>query len=158
GESALGLAKARLFDAITLDLILPDTTGQQVLAALRTEDGPNRYTPVVVVTAVEEPHPVPGFQVSQVLTKPVPDERLVGALAEAGALPHAPGLVLVVDDELVARRLAEETLRPLGYDALGVTGGAEALEALDAATPAAIVLDLLMPGMDGYEFLKRLRA
>jgi protein-histidine pros-kinase len=157
GAAARELWRARVFDAITLDLVLPDTSGQELLAGLRGEDGPNRYTPVVVVTAVEDVRLVPGFQVSQVLSKPVKDEQLVAALAEAGALPHAPGLILVVDDEEFARRLAEETLRPLGYEAIGVGGGAEALEALDAATPAAIVLDLLMPGMNGWEFLRRLR-
>jgi CheY-like chemotaxis protein len=66
--------------------------------------------------------------------------------------------VLVVDDDDQARKLMETTLAQLGYRTRGESGADQAFRSLAASPPSAIVLDLLMPGMSGFEFLDRLRV
>jgi len=69
-----------------------------------------------------------------------------------------PPRVLVLDDEEPVRDLWVDALREAGYDVVGFVRGDEALARLPDIDPAVIVLDMLMPHMDGFEFLARLRA
>lgn len=71
--------------------------------------------------------------------------------------PDTPYL-LIVDDDPRNRRVLEAMLAGAGYRVLSVGSGRESLAAVDAAPPAAILLDLMMPGMDGFEVVRRLRA
>ncbi|HEX6017194.1 MAG TPA: ATP-binding protein, partial [Burkholderiaceae bacterium] len=96
-ESALRMASARRYDAITLDLLLPDRSGLEVLDALRG-NGLNRDVPVVVITVVTEHSALAGFAVADVLTKPIRAQQLSAALRRLGTTDHAPS-VLVVDDD-----------------------------------------------------------
>lgn len=75
-----------------------------------------------------------------------------------GLPPERPERVLVVDDSATARMMVEGLLRDAGFDLLGVADGPAALEAFDAFHPDLVVLDILMPGMDGLEVCRRLRA
>jgi signal transduction histidine kinase/DNA-binding response OmpR family regulator len=156
GEAALRRCAERRFDGITLDLFLGDMNGWDVLTKLRKE-GPNRETPVVVVTVVAEKGVGAGFTIHDYLVKPVQADLLLASLQRAGLEPPTSGPVLVIDDDPQIRRLIETTLRGFGYDPLLASGGAEGIEAVRQAAPAAVVLDLLMPGMDGFEFLDRFR-
>ena len=81
----------------------------------------------------------------------------------APVTPHAApggtvGAVLIVDDHLPAARLLARLLRSAGHDAACAAGGAEALRLLDQSPPDVVVLDIMMPGMDGLTVLRRLRA
>ena len=154
GEQALSRCAERRFDAITLDLLLPDTTGWQTLEEIRK--GPNRETPVIVVTVASDRNAAAGCRVHALLRKPVGDAALIDALR--GAVPaERAGKVVVVDDDPASLRLAETVLRDGGFDPVCCRSGEEALAAAAFETPGAILLDLLMPGMDGFEFLERLR-
>ena len=156
GAEAMARCRTTAFDAITLDLILPDAPGHDVLTAIRT-DGPNAHTPVVVVTVVSERVMKAGFNVHDSLGKPFEQEALLASLRRAHVEPeHAP-VILVVDDSPDARKLAERSLKRLGYRAVCVPSADAALAAAKADHPAAIVLDLIMPGPDGVEFLRRYR-
>jgi CheY-like chemotaxis protein len=155
GAQAVARCRERRFDAITLDLLLPDMTGLEALRQIRDE-GTNRSVPVVVITVVAERGAVAGFAVHDVLAKPLDAGQLVAALARAGVHGRT-GLVLVIDDDEQARKLMEATLNQLGYRTRSEADADRALRGLAAAPPAAIVLDLLMPGMSGFEFLTRLR-
>ncbi len=157
GAQALARARAQRFDAITLDLLLPDMSGFEVLRLLRTE-GRNQQVPVVIITLASEPGAITGFAVSDVLPKPVDAAILHAALVRAGVSPGAARVVLLVDDDPGALRLLEATLQDLGYQTRSERDGQAALGAVGAAPPHAIVLDLLMPGMSGFEFLDQLRA
>ncbi|HEX6722657.1 MAG TPA: ATP-binding protein, partial [Burkholderiaceae bacterium] len=95
-ERALQMASARRYDAITLDLLLPDRSGLEVLNALRS-GGPNRDVPVVVITVVTETSALAGFAVNDVLTKPIRPHEVRSALQQLGG-PDQPANVLVVDD------------------------------------------------------------
>jgi len=68
-----------------------------------------------------------------------------------------PATVLVVDDQPVNVRLLEAVLSPRGFQVLGVASGQEALDALRAQPVDLVLLDILMPGMDGYEVCRRVR-
>ncbi|MGH7296126.1 MAG: PAS domain S-box protein, partial [Polyangiaceae bacterium] len=85
----------------------------------------------------------------------------VAETAQASAVP-APAagatVVFIVDDDPAALRLMEATLKPLGYSALCVADPREAVRAIERITPAVVVLDILMPGLDGFELLDQLRA
>ena len=157
GAEAVARARVRVFDAITLDLLLPDVMAHDLVAAIRAE-GPNRETPILVVTVVAEREAAAGFVVHDFLTKPVRSEDLLASLARAKVTPDAPRPVLVVEDDPVSLRLAETALAGRGYRVVGAASGAAGLEAAEAESPAALVLDLKMPGMDGFDFLARYRA
>jgi PAS domain S-box-containing protein len=156
GAEALELCAEREFDAITLDMLLPDMTGLELLSQLRTE-ARTRAVPVVVVTVVPDAKVVAGFMVADVLHKPLESAELLRALERAGVRPDRAGGVLVVDDDPAALRLMDATLAKLGLAAITRSTGASGLEAAARLAPSAVVLDLMMPEMDGLEFLSRLR-
>jgi CheY-like chemotaxis protein len=157
GTAAVELARRRAFDAITLDLILPDMSASDVMAAIRRE-GFNQTIPVVVVSVVAERQAAAGFVVHDFLTKPVEPDTLLASLARAGVSPAAGRPVLILDDDQPTLRLAATALAERGYRVLSGTSGAAGLWIAETHSPAAIILDLVMPGMDGLEFLDLLRA
>ena len=127
-------------------------SGLDVLRAIRT-GSKNETSPVVVLTVVTE-KATAGFVVSDVLAKPVEPVALVDALARAGV---ARGKVAVVDDDAASRKLVVATLERAGHSTASYADGASALDAIAHERPTAIVLDLLMPGLDGFQFLAKLR-
>jgi CheY-like chemotaxis protein len=155
GVEAIAAARARPVDAVTLDLVLPDMSGWQVLAALRRE---RPEVPVIAVTVVADRQAAAAFPLAEYLVKPVQGPDLVTALRRAGVSPDGRPTVLVVDDDAPTRRLVEASLTPLGYRVVAAIDGAAGLEAAAAVAPAAIVLDLMMPALDGFEFLARYRT
>jgi CheY-like chemotaxis protein len=156
GEHALQLAASQRYDAITLDLLLPDRSGLEVLALLRGGVS-NRDVPVVVVTMVTETSALAGFQISDILTKPIRPDDVVAALRRAGLRTSATPRVMVVDDDPAARDLMAATLQSIGLTALCVPDGHAALASLDEHQPDAMVLDLMMPGLNGFDVLRALR-
>ncbi len=156
GEQALELAARQRYDAITLDLLLPDRSGLEVLALLRS-GVKNRDVPVVVVTLVTETSALAGFQISDVLSKPIRPDDVVAALRRAGLRTSATPRVMVVDDDPAARELMAATLQSIGLTALCVPDGHAALATLDEHQPDAMVLDLMMPGINGFDVLRALR-
>jgi signal transduction histidine kinase/CheY-like chemotaxis protein len=78
--------------------------------------------------------------------------------AAAPAVPDVAGAVLVVDDDETSRYVVEAHLRDTAWRTVPVGGGEAALAALASALPAAVILDLSMPDLDGLEVLRRLRA
>jgi CheY-like chemotaxis protein len=156
GAQAQALGRARAFDAITLDLLLPDMSGLEVLRAIRAE-GKNREVPVLVITVVTDAGAMAGFAVDDFLCKPLDGAALLASLRRARILPEQPGTVLVVDDDPAALTLMSATLAQLGYRVSCAADGEEGLRAARAAAPVGLVLDLLMPGMDGFAFLEHFR-
>jgi CheY-like chemotaxis protein len=153
---AIARCRERTFDAVTLDLLLPDMSGFDLLATLRAEPQ-MRMVPVVVVTVVPDAKLVAGFAVNDVLRKPVQPRALLAALDRAGVRPDRPGGVLVIDDDAGALRLMEATLSQLGFAAITRSSGLAGLEAAERLAPTAVILDLMMPEMNGIEFLDRFR-
>ena len=90
------------------------------------------------------------------MTKPVDAGRLVGLIHELQN--GEAGSVLVVDDEEDTRRLMARALEDAGWIVMEAENGREALEAMHPQAPDVVVLDLIMPEMDGFEFLEELRS
>jgi CheY-like chemotaxis protein/anti-sigma regulatory factor (Ser/Thr protein kinase) len=156
GAAAIARARTRAFDAITLDLLLPDMSGQEVLRAIR-RDGPNRDTPVIVATVVADRGVSAGFEIADVLMKPVDASHLLGSVARIVAARDRSRPILIIDDNPLALKLAQEQLRNAGFSSICSSDGEAGLEAIERHAPAAIVLDLVMPAMSGFDFLRRLR-
>ncbi len=142
---------------IILDLKLPDGDGLDLLKSL-SEDGDRRSIPVVIVTASKQGdtntfgHPA----LIDWLTKPFPEERLHQALASARER-LGPARVLIVEDDPSTRAVLTEQLSALGIKCLEATDGDEAISRFRSENPDLIILDLVIPGTNGYELVDVLR-
>jgi len=156
GTRAITRCNETRFDAITLDLLLPDMSGLDVLAATR-RGGLSVDAHVIVVSVVADDSAVALFNVDEVLTKPIDEAELLATLSRLGLRADEGRHVLVVDDDEGSLRLMQRTLTQLGYRVIGTKDGEAALQAVSEELPGAVVLDLMMPGVDGFEFLARFR-
>jgi len=156
GKEALARAKERTFDRITLDLLLNDISGWEVLRTIR-HDSLNQDTPVIVTTVLADRQVGMGFAIQDYLVKPLHADELMESLSRASVSKNGDPEVLVVDDNPQALKLMEEALAHLGYRSILERGGRSGLLAVANRRPAAVILDLLMPEMDGFEFLAELR-
>ncbi|MHB8586796.1 MAG: hybrid sensor histidine kinase/response regulator [Thermoplasmatota archaeon] len=156
-EAVERLAKGD-YAAVTLDLILPDMHGFEVLQRMR-ESEPAANVAVLVVTRLAPDLAKPAFPVQAILQKPIDAERLRASLEQAGVGSRNSGsrLVLVIDDDVTARKLVETHLRGIGYEVDTAPDGRVALEKAARNRPAAVILDLAMPNMDGFAFLDSFR-
>jgi PAS domain S-box-containing protein len=157
GIEALRFLNERQFDAITLDLMLPDMSGWEVLRQARA-DGLNRTVPVVVVTVLADAGSGVGFAIHDFLEKPVEQHDLLAAL-ELARIRAAKGMtILLVDNNRRELKLYQSALEQNGYTTKAKSNAAAALRVAAENPPDVVVLDLVMPQMDGFEFLRRFRA
>jgi CheY-like chemotaxis protein len=155
GQEALRLARELNPAAMTLDIMMPDIDGWTVLAAVKG-DPSLAGIPVVLMTIVEEKNRGFALGAADYLVKPVDRGKLVETLRNiCGA---AAGRVLLIDDDDVVRRSVRGALEPLGWQVTEAENGLLALATLSTARPDAIILDLMMPKMDGFQFVDELRA
>jgi PAS domain S-box-containing protein len=150
--------KERAYDAITLDVLLPDGEDCRALLELIRKDDRKPNVPVIAMTMVADRHAAAGFAVSDVMTKPVDPSALLKALEQEGASPARGRPVFVVDDDAGSLKLMQAMLEKLGYDALCFSDAETALRSLERLRPAAVIVDIIMPDMDGFAFLERFRA
>ena len=153
GVEGLALARAHHPAAITLDVIMPGLDGWTVLAALKG-DPSLADIPVVLVTIVDETQRGYALGVVEHLVKPVDRDRLLGVLRR---LCDRPGHVLLVEDDVNTRAMTRAALTGDGWTVSEAENGRVALDRVARRVPDAIVLDLIMPEMDGFEFLEELR-
>ncbi len=143
--------------AITLDLLLPDGNGLKTLHQLKN-DPATQNIPIIVVSVRDERGMGLALGASEYLTKPVEKETLLAALRKHIPLASTGAAkILVVDDDTETRYLLAEILDTEGYVSLLATSSMEAFDILGRVRPAAILLDLLMPGTDGFELLTRIK-
>jgi PAS domain S-box-containing protein len=156
GREGLKLAKQARPDVITLDIIMPDLDGWSVLKALKA-DPDLCEIPVVLVTIMRDRDLGFALGAADYITKPLDREMLMRVVGR-----HVRGngraQVLVVDDDPKTRDMLRRTLQRAGCTVAEAASGSDAIEALERATPALILLDLMMPGMDGFEVLERLQG
>ena len=156
GESGLTLARAHHPDVITLDVMMPHMNGWQVLASLKA-DPQLSDIPVVLLSVVENKEIGLALGATDCLTKPIDWPKLNGLLDRL--ITHAePGHILVVDDDLASNDLARRLLERDGWRIRTASNGREALLSVQDQLPALIVLDLMMPEMDGFSFSETLRT
>jgi CheY-like chemotaxis protein/two-component sensor histidine kinase len=157
-DGAEGLALARQLHPamITLDVMMPGLDGWDVLQALKRDPALARI-PVVMLTIVDEKNRGYALGAADYLIKPIQRDQLRALLARyCGGGPGKH--VLIVDDEPEARRWLARALTAEGWQPHEAEHGRAALAQVRERRPDLILLDLLMPEMDGFEFLARLHA
>ena len=155
GEEALRLAREKRPDAISLDVLMPGMDGWTVLRSLKA-DPLTASIPVVMVSMLDDRDIGHALGAADYLTKPFDREKLVQALRRfrQGSSPRP---VLVVEDDPATREVVRRALERDGWIVFEADNGRRALESLKRAAPDLIVLDLMMPEMDGFEFMAELR-
>lgn len=145
-------------DAITLDLAMPGGSGLDALVTLRkTPETAN--IPIIIVSIVDEEKVGFALGAADYLIKPIRKTVLLETIRK-----HVPiqgdddSEILLVDDDPKSLEMLEETLRSAGYETQSVRSGARALEVLSSKLVSAVLLDLMMPGMDGFEVIQHVRG
>ncbi len=156
-EQAMARNGDRLFDALALDLLPGANDALSTLEGLR-RDGPNRRLPVVGMAMPAGNDDDLAFAVDDVLCKPIRTDEVLAAMSRLALPGDRPARVMIVDDDPIALDLMRSTLESIGVQARGWLDGREALRALAQHRPDAIVLDLMMPGFDGFEMLGALQG
>jgi len=173
GREALQLVKEQKFDLVLLDILMPDVDGYMVLEKLKADEQ-TREIPVVMLTAVHEMDSVVRcfeMGVEDYLTKPfnIPfvKSRISSCLRGAGVkgennkkdlqAQHPEQRLLIVDDNAMNRDMLARRLEREGYHITTASGGIQALELVNNEHFDMVLLDILMPDMDGYEVLEELK-
>jgi CheY-like chemotaxis protein len=154
GEQGLRMAREFRPQLITVDLMMPTLQGADVIRAIKG-DPELRSIPVVVVSVVAAEHRGGILGEVDLLEKPIQRDELLAVL-QRNTTPARPR-VLVVEDEGDAQRLMLAQLRDLAAEVDTAANGREALARLQQGAYDLVLLDLMMPVMDGMTFLEALR-
>jgi len=152
GEEGLRRARELRPSAITLDVMMPGMDGWAVLSSLKA-DPQVADIPVIMLTIVDDRNLGYALGAAEYLTKPIDRERLVAVLDKY----RRDQPVLVVDDDLTVRQLLRRMLEAEGFGVVEAENGRAALERLRDVVPCVVLLDLMMPEMDGFEFAAEFR-
>lgn len=155
GEEGLRLAEQIHPRVITLDVLMPGMDGWAVLTRLKANPQ-LADIPVIIVTMIDDKNL--GYTLGAVdyLTKPIDRERLVTVLHRyRGDLPSSH--VLIIEDNEETRHMLGRILTREGWTVIEAENGRVALERLAESQPRLILLDLMMPKMNGFEFITELR-
>src|SRR5437773_445662 len=155
GDEGLRLAKELHPMAIILDVMMPGMDGWAVLSTLKSEPE-LRDIPVVMLTIVDDNNLGYTLGASDYMIKPVDRERLTEILAKFRDI-SSPRSALVVDDEEADRKMLTQILEKERWNVVQAENGLVALERIAKERPDLILLDLMMPKMNGYQFLAELR-
>jgi PAS domain S-box-containing protein len=155
GESGIELARQQRPKVITLDVMMPGMDGWEVLSLIKA-DPQLSDIPVIMISIIDDANMGVALGASDYVTKPIDRDRLSAILkrhtGDGDARP-----VLVVDDDPETRTMLRRLLEKEGWDVTEAENGRIALERIEKAEPSLILLDLMMPEMDGFEFLDELR-
>ena len=155
GAEGLRRAREGVPDLITLDVLMPEMDGWDVLRELKA-DPQLSAIPVVMASIVDEKNRGYSLGAVDYLIKPIERAQLRAALQRLS--PRADRrTVLIVEDDDDTRAVMGKLMRDEGWDVVEATNGRRALERLESTEPALILLDLMMPEMDGFTFLDELR-
>ena len=155
GRQGIEIAREIRPAVITLDVLMPGLDGWSTLQQLK-HDRELQDIPVIMVTIVDEENRAYALGAAAYLTKPINRECLLKALA-ACRPRHASSRVLVVEDDPHTRGWLTRILREDGWEVAEAENGRVALNRLPLVKPDVILLDLMMPEMDGFEFVDEVR-
>jgi len=155
GEEALRLARKLRPRVITLDVMMPGSDGWAVLSQLKA-DPELASIPVVMATILREEKMAYSLGASEYLSKPIDRSRLLAVLDRF--TDGAGARILIVDDDPDARALLRRQLERTSWTLREAKNGVEALAAVREEPPDLVLLDLMMPEMDGFAFLEELRS
>jgi PAS domain S-box-containing protein len=153
GDAGLQLARELRPALITLDVMMPGVDGWAVLKRIKTDPELSEI-PVVMISILDNRNLGYALGAADYLLKPVDRERLSKLLARY-VCQHPPCPVLVVDDDDDSRELLRQHLVNANWRVIEARNGREALDRMAEEAPELIILDLMMPEMDGFEFASR---
>jgi len=156
GRAGLQAARDHHPDVITLDVVMPGLDGWSVLTALKS-DPATADIPVVMLSVVDERNLGIALGASEYLTKPIERDQLLRVLRRYGRA-GAARRVLVVEDDALTRSALGRVMQGEGWDVALAEHGRAGLERMAECVPDLILLDLMMPEMNGFEFLEALRG
>jgi len=156
GIEAMAMAKERKPVAITLDILLPEVDGWEVMTLLKRDEATSDI-PVIIVSVVDDPELGKALGALDYFVKPVNAKELVQRLSNYNFKSgDGQTLILVVDDEAANREWLKHVLEPLGFTVLIASGGLEAIDLARSRKPALVMLDLLMPDVNGFDVVEAL--
>jgi signal transduction histidine kinase/CheY-like chemotaxis protein len=156
GDEGLAAARTHKPDLITLDVLMPGMDGWAVLRSLKTDSDVGRI-PVVMVSMVDGNEMGRVLGAADFLQKPIDRDRLA-SLARKYRGAHSPCPAIIVEDDPASREVLRRTLEQDGWKVCEARNGKEGLALLEEGIPDLVLLDLMMPEMDGFEFVEQLRA
>ena len=156
GAQALDILRKTPADVVTLDVMMPNVDGWTVLGTMKS-DPTLAHIPVIMLTIIDDRNLGYSLGASEFMTKPVDRDRLL-ALVRRFTSRNENAVVLVVDDDAEVRNVVSATLNKVGLKTAEAINGRAAFEWLAThPAPDLVLLDLMMPEMDGFQFLDRLR-
>ncbi|MBO9609126.1 MAG: response regulator [Paenibacillaceae bacterium] len=155
GQEGLQLAKKLRPKVICLDILMPGMDGWTVLTAIKS-DSELQNIPVVIWSMINDNHLGYALGASEFLTKPISREHLVSVM-DKYVSKRKDHTVLVIEDDAVTSELMTRLLQKEGYFVAQAQNGRIALDRMKAEAPKMILLDLMMPEMDGFQFIAELR-
>ncbi len=157
GPEGIEIARQARPQAIVLDIIMPRQDGWSVLRQLK-DDPELCDIPVILATVLADRELGLALGAVEYLTKPIDAERLIATLESTGELTGTPaGSVLVVDDDSTSRDLLRRILVKQGLTVHEAADGARGLEQMRRLKPQAVLLDLMMPVMNGFAVLSEMQ-
>ncbi|HXH41228.1 MAG TPA: response regulator [Thermoanaerobaculia bacterium] len=150
GDEAIRLARETQPIAVTLDLVLPGVDGWEVLKTLKS-DAATCNIPVVIISRVDERELGVALGADDYFVKPVDRDRLLGRVRQLTATDQSKTRLLLIDDDTSLHELLDEELTRLGYTIESAFNGETGFAAAKENAPDVIILDLMMPGLSGFE-------
>jgi CheY-like chemotaxis protein len=157
GVEGLDLARGLEPAVVIVDILLPKLNGWELIAQLKA-DPATAAVPVVIVSMIDEQGAGFALGADEYLVKPVDRAQLLDVLSRYLGPPPAKGTLVAIDDDPTDLDLLEAVLAPQGWTVVRANGGEAGLRAVRRERPAVVVLDLLMPDLDGFAVVEQLRA
>jgi len=155
-EEGLQMARKLRPIAITLDVMMPRIDGWLMLSTLKS-DPELADIPVIMLTLLDNPARGYALGASDYLVKPIDRHRLVSVLQHyQGDRSGAP--ILLVEDDVATRDMLQQVLEKAGWHVVSAANGRVALDLLQTVQPAVILLDLMMPELDGFGFVEEIQS
>ncbi len=156
GEEGLRLARELRPTVITLDVMMPSMDGWAVLKRLKADPDLARI-PVIMLTMVDNKNLAVRLGAAEYMTKPI-DRTLLVALMDKYRCGEPPCTVLLVEDDADTREMMREILMKQHWEVVEAENGHAALSRIRQSRPTLILLDLMMPRMDGFELAAALQG
>jgi len=162
GTEGVKKAKEQKPDIITLDIMMPEMNGFQVMEVLKKDPDTSKI-PVILISVVGGPQKERGFHLGAVdfVSKPIEEDNLFSSIRKVEdsltSSEKAKGEILIIDDEKDTANLIKLYLENKGFKALVALSGPDGVNLAKEKRPDLILLDLRMPGMDGFSVMKVLK-
>ncbi|MCP4700037.1 MAG: response regulator [Gammaproteobacteria bacterium] len=156
-DEAMQMAKKFHPQAITLDVMMTDAKGRTLLSMIKG-DAELANIPVIVVSMQEDRSEGFSLGAAEYLVEPIEADDLSNVLKKYQSSAAGSAEVMLVEDNPTTRKITKLMIKKAGWQVTSAENGRVALELIKKSRPDLILLDLMMPEMDGFEFLTRLRA